>query len=94
MEWLSNFVDVLKIPLKILLLASCLFSGALTFLNKTILEKLGLFEWKTENRVIIGLIFVISTCLIIVYSVYYLKEKLSKLILKMTFKRKTMKKIF
>lgn len=93
MEWTAKLINVLKIPLKILLPALWLFSGALTFLNGKILEKLSLFEWKTENGFIFGLIFAITSCLIIVYFLFHLKERLSNLIFKLTLKRKTMKRL-
>lgn len=94
MEWFSKVVDVLKIPLKILLPALWLFSGALTFLNEDVLTKLYLLEWKNENGFILGLIFVITSCFIVVYACFHLKDRLSNLIFKLTLKRKTMKRIF
>lgn len=94
MEWFSKVISVIKIPIKILLPALWLFSGALTLLNDNILTMLNLLEWKNQNGFIFGLTFSITSCLLIIYFVYYVKDKISNLIFKLTIKRKTMKRIF
>lgn len=93
MEWLTKIFNSLKIPLKILLPAICLFSGLLTFLPDKALNVLSLLSWKTGNGFILGLMFLISFCLILIYAIYYLKEKISNLIFNMTLNRKTMKRL-
>lgn len=93
MEWFSKIMGVLKIPLKILLPTLWLFSGVLTLLTEDILKKLNLFEWRNENGFILGLIFAITSCLIVVYVFFHLMDTLSNLIFKLTLKRKTMKRI-
>ncbi len=93
MEWFSKMIEVLKIPLKVLLPALWLFSGALTLLNEDVLINLNLLDWKKENGFILGLIFAITSCLMVVYIFFYLKNQISNLIFKLTLKRKTMKRI-
>ena len=80
MEWLSKLVNVLKIPLKILLPAAWLFSGLMTLLPAEVLEKFSLLDWKNENGFVFGLLFLITSCLIAIYVIYFAKEKLSDVI--------------
>lgn len=94
MEWFTKAISALKIPLRILLPALWLFSGTLTLLNEEILNRLSLLEWKTENGFILGLIFTITSCLIIVYFLNFTVKKASHLIHKITSNRKSMKQIF
>ncbi|HIU63618.1 MAG TPA: superinfection exclusion B family protein [Candidatus Avacidaminococcus intestinavium] len=94
MEWFSKLISALKIPLQILLPALWLFSGVMTLLNEDVLIRLSLLEWKTQNGFVFGLIFAITSCLITVYFLYFIKEKLSNSIFKLTLKRKTIKRIF
>lgn len=93
MEGLSKILDVLKIPLKVLLPAACLFAGLLSFLHDSVLEKLGLLSWKEENHFIIGLVFLISLCLILVYIAFFLKKKVGSWIFDITMYPRTLKNI-
>lgn len=93
MEWLAKLYNTLKIPLKIVLPAVWLFSGALTLLDDKYLMQLNLLEWKNENGFVFGLIFLITSCLIVVYAVYFIKEKFSDLYVQLTRNRRTMKKL-
>lgn len=76
MEWISNIVKVLKIPVKVLLPATWLFSGGLIFLPEKFLKELNVFEWKKENGFIIGIILLTTSCLIVIYIIHFLKEKI------------------
>lgn len=93
MDWLPKLYNALKIPLKIVLPAVWLFSGALTLLPDEWLTKLNLLEWKTENGFIFGLMFLISSCLIVVYIAYFIKEKASDIYTRLTRNRRTMKRL-
>ena len=88
-----NIPDWLKIPINVLLPALWLFSGILLWLPSGILEKIHLKNWCDENGFSIGLAFIITTCLLLVYFLFYLKELLVTVYYKATNKRKTMKKI-
>lgn len=57
------------------------------------LTKLNLLDWKTENGFIFGLIFLISSCLIVVYIAYFIKEKASDIYNRLTRNRRTMKRL-
>lgn len=93
MEWITKIISTLKIPLKVLLPAVCLFSGLLLFLNDEILIKLNLLEWKNKNGFVFGLIFLISTTLIVIYIFNFLKLKISQILCKLTINRKTIRTI-
>lgn len=93
MEGFSKILDVLKIPLKVLLPAACLFAGLLSFLNDSALKKLGLLSWREENHFVIGLVFLISLCLILVYTAFFLKKALGSWISDLTMYPRTLKKI-
>lgn len=93
MEWFTKLLNVIKIPLKILLPAICLFSGLMTLLPERILDKFSLLDWKTENGFVLGLMFLISSCLILIYAVYFLKDKASNILFNLTLNRKTMKRL-
>ena len=93
MDWISKLISSLKIPLKVLLPTVCIFSGVMIFLPDTILSKLNLLEWSNENGFIFGLLFTISICLIAIYVIYYLGNKLRKLVLKLTLNNRTVRKI-
>lgn len=93
MDWLPKLYNTLKIPLKIVLPAIWLFSGALTLLPDEWLTKLNLLDWKRENGFIFGLMFLISSCLIAVYIAYFIKEKASDIYVRLTRNRRTMKRL-
>lgn len=75
MEWLTNLIDILKIPVKIILPTAWMFSGALSFVQDSFLQKLGLLEWRNEHKMVLGLVFLIASCLIVVYIFWFLAEK-------------------
>ena len=88
-----NIPDWLKILINVLLPALWLFSGILLWLPSEILETIHLKNWCDENGFSIGLTFIITTCLLLVYLFFYLKEFLMEMYYKVTNKRKTMKTI-
>lgn len=94
MEWISKFISTLKIPLKILISTFWIFSGALLLLPNTILEKLNLFNWSNKNGFTFGLIFLITSCLIIVYFLYFIKDILVKFTQNKLQNKRTLKKLF
>ena len=75
MEWITKLIDLLQVPLKVLLPSAWLFSSAMTLFPDNWLEKLGLLEWKNEHQFAFGLILIITSCLILVYSFIYVKSK-------------------
>ena len=92
MDW-AAILKVLKIPLKILLPALCLFSGILIFGNEGFLQKMNLLDWSKTNGFIFGLIFLISSCLIVIYLSFFLFKWIKDLYIKMSIKRKCFKTI-
>lgn len=80
MESISKVLSIIKIPLKVLLPAVWLFSGILLFLNDKMLNKLHLYDWSQNNGFLLGLSFIITTCLIVVYTFYYVFEKVKNFI--------------
>ena len=93
MEWISKLINILKIPLKVLLPSACLFSAFLIFVNTSVLERMNLAKWSQENGFVLGLIFLISSCFIVVYFIYYVKDYILKIYNNLTRNKKTMKKI-
>lgn len=93
MEWISKLADVLKVPLKVLLPSSWLFSSAMAFLPNKWLNKLGLLAWRNEYKFVLGLVFVITTCLILVYSFIFAKSKIASWVSKRFMNRNTMRRI-
>lgn len=93
MELNLNIPDWLKIPLKILLPATWLFSGSLLLLPVEWLQKLYLLEWAQKNGFIFGLLFAITSCLLLVYIMFYAKKGVSAKLHRLTFKRNTLRNI-
>ena len=93
MEWISKLVDILKVPLKVILPSSWLFSSAMAFFPDKWLGKLGLLEWRNDYKFVFGLAFIITTCLILVYSFIFAKSKISHFVSKLFMNRNTMKRI-
>ena len=81
MEWLTKLVDILKIPVRIVLPSAWIFSGALAFVKDNILSKLGLLAWRNEHKLALGLVFLISSCLILVYILWFLADKIKSFVL-------------
>lgn len=94
MEVKLNIPDWLKIPINVLLPAIWLISGTMLLLPEQILNKIHLLNWSKENGFLIGLTFVISTCLLVVYLFYYIKKLFSVGFYNLTYKRRTLKKLF
>ena len=92
MNW-SKILEVVKIPLKVLLPAIWLFSGFLILASDDFLTKLGLLEWKTTNSFVFGLLFLITTCLILVYIFWFVKDKASNLLFNITLNKRMVKLI-
>ena len=87
----TKAIEVIKIPLKVLLPAIWIFSGFMLFANDDFLEKINLFEWSNQNGFVFGLLFLISTCLILVYVFWFIKEKLSTFLFNATLNRRMVK---
>ena len=92
MTWLTKLIENLKIPLKVILPAIWLFSAAISLFSDKWLAKLGLLEWKRENQFILGLIFLIASCFILVYIFIYIKIKIINAISNLFMNRNTIKK--
>lgn len=93
MEIKLNIPDWLKIPINVLLPSIWLISGILLLLPERFLDKIYLLSWSNENGFYIGLAFIISSCLLVVYAFYYLKKLFSVGFYNLTYKRRTLKKI-
>lgn len=93
MEWISNIIKFLKIPMKVMLPSAWLFSGALIFLPERLMEKLNVLEWKNKNGFIIGIIFLVTSCFILIYIAYFIREKVSTLYYQFTRNKRTFKRI-
>ena len=72
MEIKLNIPEWLKIPLYILLPSVWLGSGMLLFLPDKWLDILYLLSWRNEKGFSIGLAFIVSSCLLLVYLFFYL----------------------
>ena len=94
MAWITKLVEFLKIPVKVLLPATWLFSAAVILFPDRWLDKLGVLQWKIGNQFALGLIFLITSCLILVYSFIYLKKQTSKAISRLSLNRATIKSFF
>ena len=64
MEKFAQIISILKIPLRILLPTAFLCSAFLLFANEEITNFLGLTKWVSDFRGYLGIIFVISSILI------------------------------
>lgn len=83
----------LKIPLHILLPALWIFGCLVLFLPDTILEKINILSWRNENGFWIGVGFLIVTCLLIIYVVYFGITLIRSVFLNITRNRRTINKI-
>lgn len=83
----------LKIPLHILLPALWIFGCLVLFLPDTILEKINILSWRNENGFRIGVGFLIVTCLLIIYVVYFCITLIRSVFLNITRNRRTINKI-
>ncbi len=92
LEWISKLIDILKVPLKVLLPSSWIFSSIMTFSPDAWLKKVGLLEWKNENQFVFGLMFIITSCLILVYAFIYATSIITTFISKFFLNRNTMKR--
>lgn len=93
MEYLIKVMNVLKVPIKIFLPTASLCCGALLFFSDDLLEKLYLLKWKHENGFIIGIIFLVTICLIVVYGVTYSVQIIRKKWFDVTLKLRTYKQL-
>lgn len=92
MEFSLNIPDWLKIPINILLPAVWLVSGMLLFAPDSILIKLHLSEFCLQYGSIIGIVFVVSTALLMVYLCFYIKRIVAVLFEEATRNRRTMRR--
>lgn len=83
----------MKIPLHILLPALWIFGCLVLFLPDTILEKINILSWRNENGFRIGVGFLIVTCLLIIYVVYFGITLIRSVFLNITRNRRTINKI-
>ncbi|MBR6737208.1 MAG: superinfection exclusion B family protein [Clostridia bacterium] len=93
MDWITKLINILKIPLKVLLPAICIFSGFLLFASDELLEKMNLFSWSAQNGFIFGLLFLISLSFILVYFIAFIINQTKEIWFKATFDRKNIKRI-
>ena len=75
MEWLNKIPNWIKIPVKVLLPALTIFSGILLFLGDNAIEVLHMTKFREESGFSLGLIFIITLSLEIVYIFYYFLDK-------------------
>lgn len=75
MEWLNKIPNWIRIPIKVLLPALTIFSGILLFSDDNVIEALYMSDFKEKNGSSLGLIFIITLSLEIVYAFYYLHDK-------------------
>lgn len=94
MELFSKCLDILKIPLRILLPSMWLFSAFMIFSYDNILNKLNLLNWKNDNSFIFGLIFIMTSCLLLVYIFFFISKYVKSIWNKVFLKRKILKEIF
>lgn len=76
MELIQKVFTILSVPLKVLLPSMSLFSGFMLFAKDAWLEKLNLLEWSQENGFTLGIMFVLSSVVILVYVVMYLYDNI------------------
>lgn len=76
MELIQKVFTILSVPLKVLLPSMSLFSGFMLFAKDAWLEKLNLLEWSQENGFSLGIMFVLSSVVILVYVVMYLYDNI------------------
>ncbi len=76
MELLQKVFSIISVPLKVLLPSMCLFSGFMLFAKDAWLEKLNLLEWSQENGFTFGIMFVLSSVVILVYVVIFLYDNI------------------
>lgn len=93
MDWIAKLINILKIPLRILLPAACIFSGFLLFSNDEFLGKMNLLSWSNENGFIFGLLFLISLSFILVYLFAFIINQSKYIWAKVTLDRSNIKKI-
>lgn len=91
MEWITNIISALNVPIKILLPAICLFCGFILFADENTLKLLHLYEWSTTNSFYFGVAFLISSVLIIVYIIWFAFEKTKEIISENTSDKHTLK---
>lgn len=83
---MKNFLDFLKLPPTILA-ALAMVSGAVLFLPELLLYKLGLSNLPDFWKIIIGLVFLITSALLFIYLVIYMCKKVGVLYSKVAFNR-------
>ena len=71
MDWLSKIPKWVKIPLKILLPALCIFSGFLLLISDKVAARLYLKEFREENGFALGIMFLITVSLILCYIIMF-----------------------
>lgn len=90
-EWFSKILSVIKIPLRILLPTVCLFSAFFVFATDEVLDKLGMLTWSKDNKFAFGISFIISICLLLVYAISFIKNRILKVYRDKTINTKVIK---
>lgn len=93
MEWITKLISVLKIPLKILLPAIWIFSGILLLSPKSFISKLQLSGFSKKYGYIFGIVFIITTSLILMYILHFVFEKIRNFYKEVTKNRKVIKSV-
>ena len=75
MDWLAKIPNWVKIPLKILLPALCIFSGFLLLIDDNLATKLYLKEFRQESGFAFGIIFLVTLSLILCYVIMFCIDK-------------------
>lgn len=92
MDWIAKLPIWVRIPLKVLLPALCIFSGFLLLISDETADKLYLKEFRQESGFAFGLIFAITLSLILVYIIFFASEPAIKKVKEYLAKRATIKK--
>lgn len=77
MKFSANFVELLKLPTKIIV-ALTIATGIILFIPDSILNKMYMMNFRTTYGFIIGLVFIISLSISLVYSIIVVYKFFSK----------------
>ncbi len=73
---IATIISKIEIPLKILLPTIMLVCGFLLFANEDVLKTLYLLDFKKEHGFVIGISFLVSAVLIIIYIARFIKDRI------------------
>lgn len=83
---MKNFIDFLKLPPTILS-AITIVSGCILFLPNSVLTKMGLDDLGSPYNIIVGVAFLLSSALLLVYVIKSIAAQLSKTYYNSKFKK-------